>query len=169
MKATFIIYSSVFFLFACGNGGSETGDITEQEQEEKIELGESYGPVEVDITEAVSVADMLSDFEGKDGEQEYTFEGTLTEVCSKAGCWVNIDKGDGETFMVRFKDHFTIPIETAVGTEAFLHGVLYWDTVTVDLLQHFADDAGKSEEEINAITEPKYELGFEADGIVLKK
>ena len=167
MKTKLFIFSSVLFLFACGNG--ESKEVVEVEQEEKIELGENYGPVEVDITKAISVEEMISNFEGKEGEHEYTFEGTLTEVCSKAGCWVNIDKGDGETFMVRFKDHFTIPTETAVGTEAFLHGVLYRDTVTVDLLRHFAEDAGKSEKEINAITEPKYELGFEADGIVLKK
>jgi hypothetical protein len=169
MKARLFIFSSVFFVFACGNGEAESVDSVEQEQEETVELGENYGPVEVDITQAISVEEMISDFEGKSGRQEYTFEGTLTEVCSKAGCWVNIDKGDGETFMVRFKDHFTIPTETEPGTEAFLHGELYRDTVTVDLLRHFAEDAGKSEEEINAITEPKFELGFEADGIVLKK
>lgn len=169
MKARFLIFSSAFFFFACGNGESNAGDLAHEEQEEKIELGENYGPFEVDIEQAVSVEEMINDYEDKTGKEEYTFDGTLTEVCSKAGCWVNIDKGDGETFMVRFKDHFTIPTETEPGTEAFLHGVLYRDTVTVDLLRHFAEDAGKSEEEIDAITEPKFELGFEADGIVLKK
>lgn len=133
------------------------------------ELGKSYGPVKVDVSKAITVEEMLKDFEGKSGRVEYTFEAELNEVCSKAGCWVNIDKGDGETFMVRFKDHFTIPPATAVGTGAYLHGEMYTDTVTVDLLRHFAEDAGKPQEEIDAITEPKYTIGFEADGITLKK
>src|SRR5690606_4318393 len=132
-------------------------------------VGESYGPVEVKIEDAVSVGEMLADYKGKTAPTEYTFEGKISEVCSKAGCWVNIDKGDGETFMVRFKDHFTIPTETKLGSEAYLHGVAYWDTISVEMLQHFAYDAGKSEEEIEKITEPKFELNFEADGITMKK
>ena len=71
--------------------------------------------------------------------------------------------------MVRFKDHFTIPTKTEVGTEAYFHGRAYWDTVSVELLRHFAEDAGKSKEEIEKITEPKFEMGFEADGIALVK
>ena len=141
----------------------------EQEVKEEVKLGKSYGPEKVDIEKAISVADMLKQFEGKTKEAEFTFEAELHEVCSKAGCWVNIDKGNGETFMVRFKDHFTIPPVTKVGTGAYLHGTAYWDTVSVEMLQHFAEDAGKSKEEIAKITAPKYELGFEADGITLKK
>lgn len=137
--------------------------------EEKVVEGESYGPVKVDPEVAISVEELLADYEGQTEPKEYTFEGKILEVCSKAGCWVNIDKGNGETFMVRFKDHFTIPIETKSGSEAYLHGIAYWDTVTVEMLQHFAYDAGKSEEEIEQITEAKYELNFEADGIMLKK
>ncbi|TNE70156.1 MAG: DUF4920 domain-containing protein [Bacteroidetes bacterium] len=128
----------------------------------------AYGPVKVDATKAISVSAMLSDFEGKSGRVEYTFEAPLNEVCSKAGCWVNVDKGNGETFMVRFKDHFTIPPTTPVGTPAIFHGYAFQDTVSVELLRHFAEDAGKSQEEIEQITEPKFTFGFEADGIRLK-
>lgn len=133
------------------------------------ELGKSYGPVQVDVKKAISVSDMMNDFESKSGRVEYTFEAELKEVCSKAGCWVNIDKGNGQTFMVRFKDHFTIPTETPVGTGAYLHGYAYRDTVSVEMLKHFAEDAGKSQEEIERIVMPEYKTGFEADGITLKK
>lgn len=167
MKSITLIIAAAGLLFACGTT-PENNDVTTEEVV-KIELGENYGPFEVNPEEAVSVADMLKSFEGKTEETEYTFEGELNEICSKAGCWVNIDKGNGETFMVRFKDHFTIPTKTDVGTGAYFHGVAHWDTVSVDMLQHFAEDAGKSAEEIAKITEAKYELGFEADGIVLKK
>ena len=71
--------------------------------------------------------------------------------------------------MVRFKDHFTIPIDTKIGTVAYMHGTANWDTVSVEMLKHFAEDAGKSKAEIDQITEAKYVLGFEADGIVWQK
>ncbi|MEJ6777611.1 MAG: DUF4920 domain-containing protein [Crocinitomicaceae bacterium] len=147
-------------MYACGT------KLQAEPEAKSIQLGESYGPIDVNSEKAISVAEMLKLFEGK---TEYTFQGELNEVCSKAGCWVNIYKGNGETFMVRFKDHFIIPPKTAIGTVAYFHGMAYWDTVSVNLLQHFAEDTGKSKEEISKIIEPKYELNFEADGITLKK
>lgn len=148
---------------------SKTEDVKVEESVPKIELGKEYGPEKVNPETAISVEEMLSEFHSNQENSEFTFKADLAEVCSKAGCWVNIDKGNGETFMVRFKDHFTIPTETEVGTSAYLHGTAYLDTISVELLQHFAEDAGKSPEEIALITEPKFELGFEADGIVLEK
>ena len=100
---------------------------------------------------------------------EFTIEAPLNDVCAKAGCWVNIEKPDGETFMVRFKDHFTIPPDTESGTEAYIHGVAFWDTVSVEWQRHFIEDAGGTEEEKMAITEPKATIGFIGDGITLKK
>jgi hypothetical protein len=35
------------------------------------------------------------------------------------------------------------------------------------MLKHYAEDAGKSEEEIAQITEPSYDLGFTADGVII--
>ena len=140
---------------------------TEVKSEEKEMI--SYGPTKVDVKKAISVKDLLAQMEAVKGEKTVTFEADLQEVCSKAGCWVNIKKDDGETFMVRFKDHFTIPPKTKIGTHAFFHGRAYWDTIPVDLLQHFAEDAGKSPEEIAKITEPSFELAFEADGITFEK
>jgi|TARA_R110000737_G_scaffold347664_1_gene379701 hypothetical protein len=125
-----------------------------------------YGPYKVETTKAIPVAAMLTDFNAKGNERSaYTIAADIEEVCSKAGCWINIQKSKDETLMVRFKDHFTIPMETKVGTKAFLHGELYADTVSVDMLRHFAEDAGKAEAEIMKITQPKITTSFEADGI----
>ena len=38
----------------------------------------------------------------------------------------------------------------------------------VEHLKHYAQDAGKSKEEIAKITEPKDELTFIADGVIVK-
>lgn len=145
---------------------SETAS-TETKTEEVAMV--SYGPGKIDADKAITVADLLKEMEGKSGDNEFTFEGEINEVCSKAGCWINVKKGDGSTFMVRFKDHFTIPTNTKVGTMAILHGNAYWDTIPVDMLQHFAEDAGKSKEEIAKIMEPSFELAFEADAISFAK
>jgi len=145
-------------LAACGTSKMAT---------KKSETG-MYGPVAVDTSKAVSVTDMLTTFEQTKAEQEFTFEGKISQVCQSAGCWVQIDKGNGETFMVRFKDHFTIPTDTKSGTAAVLHGTLYMETVAVEQLKHYAYDAGKSEEEIAKITEPVNRLNFRADGILIK-
>ena len=40
---------------------------------------------------------------------------------------------------------------------------------SVEDLKHYALDAGKSESEIAAITKPKIEYSFEADGVLLKQ
>lgn len=137
--------------------------------EETAKLGKSYGEYKVNIDEAISVKDMLAKFEGQDEEMEFTIDAELSEICAKAGCFVRVDKGNGESFMVRFKDHFTIPPNTEVGTEAYIHGTAFWDTVSVEMQQHFLEDVNASEEEIAAITEPKPTIGFTGDGITLKK
>jgi hypothetical protein len=148
----------LIFLVACST----------EKEEVKAEMV-AYGPTKVDQSKAISTEEMLSEMKDVSGEKQFTINAEINEVCSKAGCWINVKKPDGSTFMVRFKDHFTIPPKTPIGTKAYLSGIAYWDTIPVDMLQHFAEDAGKSKEDIEKITEAKFELAFEADGIVFEK
>lgn len=126
-----------------------------------------YGPEEVDSTKAVGIGElektMASEKEGK----QVTFRAQIKEVCSKAGCWISVTKSDGTPMRVVFKDHFTIPVKTKLGTEAFISGLVYWDSIPVELEQHYAEDAGKSADEIAKI-KSKFELNFEAEGICFK-
>lgn len=157
-KKVISIFAGLSLLVACSSSN---------EIKETLEI-KAFGPYEVDDSKAISTQEMLRQFKAENGDQEFTFEGKITEVCSNAGCWVSIDRGNGETFMVRFKDHFTIPLNTKIGSTAYLHGLAYMDTVQVEDLKHFAQDAGKSEAEIEKITKPEYSLNFEADGILFK-
>lgn len=158
-KKVLSIFAGLSLLVACTSSN---------EIKETVEI-KAFGPHEVDDSKAISTQEMLRQFKAENGDQEFTFEGKITEVCSNAGCWVNIDRGNGETFMVRFKDHFTIPLNTKIGSTAYLHGLAYMDTVQVEDLKHFAEDAGKSEAEIEKITRPEFSLNFEADGIMFKQ
>ena len=55
------------------------------------------------------------------------------------------------------------------GKEAVFQGKAVKDVTDVDLLRHYAEDAGKSAEEIAAINEPETSWIFTADGVLIKK
>jgi hypothetical protein len=99
---------------------------------------------------------------------EVVIEAEILECCRKKGCWMTIDMGEGKSMRVTFKDYgFFVPLN-ADGRVATLKGAASVDTLDVETLRHFAEDAGKSKEEIEAITEPEYELTFEATGVLIK-
>ena len=53
--------------------------------------------------------------------------------------------------------------------DVVMNGKAYVSETSVEELRHYAEDAGKSEEEITAITEPERTFSFEADGVLLKQ
>jgi hypothetical protein len=104
---------------------------------------------------------------GQHGTTEAKVAGKVTEVCAVKGCWMTMDVG-GQEMMVRFKDYgFFVP-KDAAGKTAVVQGQAKVDTVDVATLRHYAEDAGKSEQKIEAITEPEVQLSFEAEGVILR-
>ena len=96
-----------------------------------------------------------------------TLQGTVNEVCQAKGCWMTIATGDDQEMMVKFKDYgFFMPKDIS-GREVVMNGIAYYQTTSVDELRHYAEDAGKSDDEIAQITQPKQELHFLADGVQL--
>lgn len=92
----------------------------------------------------------------------------VNEVCQNKGCWMTLNLENGEEAMVKFKDYgFFMPKDIA-GKEVILNGKAYVNEVPVDEQRHYAEDAGKTKEEIAAITEPKKTYSFEADGVLIK-
>ena len=91
-------------------------------------------------------------------------KGKVSEVCSKEGCWIKIKSADGK-LMVKMKDHkFGVPM-VLNGKKIIIDGIAEEKITSVDLLRHYAEDAGKSKEEIAAIKEPKKEVVIIANGI----
>jgi len=96
-------------------------------------------------------------------------EGEVESVCQAAGCWMKIKTADGQTMRVTFKDYgFFVPKDIA-GKKVIFEGIPAVKTTSVAELQHYAEDAGKSKEEIAKITSPKTELAFVADGVLVPK
>ena len=53
--------------------------------------------------------------------------------------------------------------------EVIVRGKAFVTETSVKELQHLAKDAGKTDEEIALITQPKLTYAFEADGVLMKK
>jgi len=125
------------------------------------------GPV--DTEDAISYDVLLADMASQDSVQ-VTVEATVTEVCQAKGCWMSLTSStssEANPMMVRFKDYgFFVPKDIA-GRKVIITGKAYREVTPIEELRHYAEDAGKSKEEIAAITESKEELKFLATGVVL--
>ena len=104
-------------------------------------------------------------------QEKGTFNGKITakvvEVCQEKGCWMKVDKGNGETLMVRFKDYGFFMPKNIVGQTVVLEGEAKQKEVSVKQQKHYAEDAGKSKEEIEKIKEVKKETQFIAKGVLV--
>ena len=104
-----------------------------------------------------------------DTENLIKIEGEILSSCPMKGCWMKI-KSEEDTILVRFKDYeFFVPKDGIAGDKTIINGKLSIDTLSVALLRHYAEDAGKSLEEINKITESEVSMTFLADGVLIKK
>ncbi|WP_293788881.1 DUF4920 domain-containing protein [uncultured Pedobacter sp.] len=94
-------------------------------------------------------------------------EGKVVDVCKKKGCWMTLEMPNGDPMRVTFKDYaFFMPMDI-VGKKVVLDGLAKKQTISVETLRHYAEDAKKSPEEVAKITDPKKELAFEAKGVVI--
>ena len=95
-------------------------------------------------------------------------EGTILSSCPKKGCWMQV-KIDSDTIQVTFKDYgFFVPKTGLENKKTILEGYPKQDTISIKMLKHFAEDAEKSQKEIDKITKPEYKISFIADGVIIK-
>lgn len=93
-------------------------------------------------------------------------KGVVKEVCKAEGCWLKMETANG-TMMIKMKDHaFLVPLSMN-GKTIVVDGTASLKETSVDMLKHYAEDAGKSKEEIDAIKEPKKEITMQAKGILV--
>ena len=175
-----LITSSAILMVSCGgkdkkdDGGEDDIDLTMAEQSPyqlasyiSADTARHFGKT-ITPDGGVNIYNLAAD-ETKANGFEGKVTGKVTSVCQNKGCWMTMDAGNGKTVMVTFKDYgFFVPKDLASGTTVTMEGKAELRTVTVDEQRHLAGDAGKSQAEIDAITEPKQELRFVADGVVIK-
>ena|SRR5436309_3001551 len=91
-------------------------------------------------------------------------KGPIAQVCQAEGCWLKLKNTAGEDMMVKFKGHSFLVPKDLTGT-ATVFGTATKKTTSVEEQRHMAEDAGKSDAEISAITAPKTEVRIESTGI----
>lgn len=96
-------------------------------------------------------------------------EGKVIDVCPQKGCWVKLEITPQQYAFVRMKDYgFFVP--TALkGRHVVVEGNAKTIVTSVEDLKHYAEDAKKSQAEIDAIKEPKEEIQLIAKGILVVK
>lgn len=129
--------------------------------------GQTYGAA-VSPAGAVPMSALNAALGTRDSAQ-LKVAGTASAVCQAKGCWLTLPTADGKQMRVRFKDYsFFVPKDLS-GHTVVVSGWAHRETVSVADQQHYLRDAGKPEQEIAAITQPRQELNFMADGVLVQK
>lgn len=156
----FWLFVALLFI-ACQSSPSSNPDTDE--------AGLQYFGEKIDDQGIQDMTQVLSSLESQDSVK-VKIKATVEEVCQMKGCWMNVQtagSSTGEPLFVQFKDYgFFMPKDCA-GQEVIMEGIAYKAITPVEELRHFAEDAGKSKAEIEAINTPKEEKKFLASGVIL--
>ena len=129
--------------------------------------GTVYG-ASTDATGAIAAADLPKMLEVQDTVTGKV-RAVVQDVCSAKGCWLTFKTVEGKEAFVKMKDYgFFVPLDLK-GKTVILDGKSFIKTTSVEDQKHYAEDAKKSQKEIDAITEPKKEIRFVAKGILVEK
>ena len=165
MKKYFALLLLISLVFSCKNEKSSETTATETENIAYASFGD-----EIKADNALTIQQMAEKYKTlKVGDTiQAKVSASINEVCSKKGCWMKLDLGNDQEIRVTFKDYgFFMPLN-AEG-DVIINGKAFITETSVEDLRHYAEDAGKSKEEIDAITETERTFAFEADGVLLKQ
>lgn len=94
------------------------------------------------------------------------FASKVNSVCQNKGCWMRMDIG-GQEAMVKFKDYgFFMPKDIA-GDIVIISGKAFIEETSIEVQRHYAEDAGKSQEEVAAINTSEKTLSIISNGVLL--
>jgi hypothetical protein len=152
-----MLFAAVLFTALAANAQD-----TPEKEKVQAAKGVVYGKVseEKDVVPVDQLKDKLVDnkFEGQ-------VQGKVVEVCQAEGCWIKIQRTDGTSMMVRSKDHAFLMPANIVGKTVVIEGTAVIKEISEDLRKHYAEDAGKSKEEIAKIKGPEKDVQFAAKGV----
>lgn len=169
MKTMITVLALSIALTACQSNSEP--DTTNVEEVVVAETPINYAYFGEEITSEGIMS--FQDFETKLNEKdtvEVKLAGKIDKTCTVKGCWmkVNVD-GQEESLHITFKDYgFFVPKEGMESKETIFEGIAYVDTISVDMLRHYAEDEGLSVDEIAAIKEPEIVVTFEASGVLIE-
>ena len=169
-----IFLGSLLLFFACKENKSSTPqekEVVNEETETSQETDFTGFGEEIEASNAISASAMKEKFQQMQvGDTlQVKFKAEVDKVCKKKGCWMTLKLDDSLRSFVRFKDYgFFVPLNSE-NRETIVEGKAFVTETSVEELRHYAQDAGKSEKEIAAITEPEKEYAFMATGVLMEE
>lgn len=167
MKKLTLLFCVILLIFAC-KSETKSQDVSTDETKELIAYA-SFGEKITD-EDVLTKKEIIEKYKSlKSGDTAFVkFTTKVNEVCQTKGCWMLLDLGDDEA-MVRFKDYGFFMPKNIADREVIVNGKAYVSEMSIEEQRHYAEDAGKTQEEIEAIVEIKKTLSFEADGVLVRK
>lgn len=158
----------VLFSFSTACVTHHEGETTQNHLQEEAVLPStgSFGE-QISKENAINILD-IANAVTTDTAYDVKATGTIKEVCQHSGCWVTLDMGNGEDIMVNMKNHtFSVP-KDAAGKQMWVEGIAVRELISVEMLRHYAEDAGKTQEEIDAIVAPEWQYTLDANGVIIE-
>lgn len=168
MKPIYMLLLLALVFTSCKNSTSTPDDVQEAEKQEIAYASFGDEITDADVLSASQITEVYNNL--KAGDTLHTkVLAKVEEVCQSKGCWMRLNLDDDKEIMVKFKDYGFFMPKNIAGMDVIVNGKAFVNEMPVDELRHYAEDAGKSTEEIAAITEPKRTYSFEADGVLIKQ
>lgn len=156
MKYVFLVIAGLFMSLAAS---------AQQDQVTPAAPGVTYGKGAT-ADNAISLPQLPAAFKG-DSLYKGKVTGKVVEVCTKKGCFMRLSQDGKEPILVRFTDYAFFMPKNIVGKTVVVDGTAKVTETSVARQKHYAKDAGKTEQEIAAITEPKKAISIMADGVLV--
>ncbi|MCC6549357.1 MAG: DUF4920 domain-containing protein [Ignavibacteriaceae bacterium] len=133
MKQLLSVLVLILFVFTSLNAFTLSGE------------GKKFGE-QITMTEKTKISDILADPESFVGKKVLV-EGEVVDVCSAAGCWMELKSDKDGKIKIKVKDgDIVFPMEAA-GKNALVEGLVYKIDLdhesAIEYMQHLAEDAGK--------------------------
>lgn len=154
----------IILILVCISSLATMVQAQQQDSREPSHPGKVYGAdvKEKGAKDAVALPEMLEKHHGK---MQAKVKGKVVDVCPKKGCWMNVAVNDSTNIFVKMKDYaFFVPMDL-IGKTIVMDGTAYEEVTSVEELRHYAEDAKKPQETIDAITTPEKSIRFTANGI----
>lgn len=168
MKKIALAFAIASLMTACGKKENNQQEVESTTALDTLAY-QSFG-AEITTDSVLSKEEMLAQYQALNvGDTlQVKFISEIKKTCKKKGCWMTLDLSNDKQAFIKFKDYaFFVPKEGAEQHKTIVSGKAFISETSVEDLKHYAKDAGKTEEEIEAITEPKVEYGFMADGVLI--
>ena len=167
---TFFLLPLIISLVACNSNRTDqeaSENTTIHSSETSLENSTQKYGAEITEENAISVSEIPTLLTKQDSA-EVKVVGKIGECCQKKGCWMKVPISETQEMFVRFKDYgFFVPMDSE-GKEIIMEGKVKKEIIPVAQLRHYAEDAGKSAEEIEKITEDEVKISFMATGVIIK-